>query len=267
VIVTDDAVRARLRRRGFVLEYVTLGWNAAGIVVLAVAAVAARLVALAGFGLDPLIEIGASAIVIWELSGTGEDRQWQGLRLIGYAFAAVALYLLAQPTVVLAIGFRPDHSRAGIAWAAVTAAMMFALAAGKARTRDVNMTPDVAGVRQNLKLIVDHGKVAPGINQNAEANFGAALGGAYSVWRSGLGITTDGQVIYAYGPALTAQSLADLLAAGRPGPGDGTGHQPVLAHLRVLSAARPPPPGRHSGPPAAASGQATRFAYLSSRSR
>jgi hypothetical protein len=42
----------------------------AGIIVLALAAVAARSVALAGFGLDSLIEVGASVVVIWELSGT-----------------------------------------------------------------------------------------------------------------------------------------------------------------------------------------------------
>ena len=116
------------------LEYVTLGWNVAGIVVLAIAAVAARSVALAGFGLDSLIEIGASTVVIWELSGTGEDRQRRGLRLIGYAFAGLAAYLLVQSTVVLAAGYHPRHSVLGIVWTAVTAVAMFALAAGKART-------------------------------------------------------------------------------------------------------------------------------------
>ena len=116
------------------LEYVTLGWNVAGIVVLAIAAVAARSVALAGFGLDSLIEIGASTVVIWELSGTGEDRQRRGLRLIGYAFAGLAVYLLVQSTVVLAAGYHPRHSVAGIVWTAATAVAMFALAAGKART-------------------------------------------------------------------------------------------------------------------------------------
>ena len=133
-MVVEDPVRARLLRRGFVLEYVTLGWNVAGIVVLAIAAVAARSVALAGFGLDSLIEIGASTVVIWELSGTGEDRQRRGLRLIGYAFAGLAAYLLVQSTVVLAAGYHPRHSVLGIVWTAVTAVAMFALAAGKART-------------------------------------------------------------------------------------------------------------------------------------
>ena len=130
--IADDAGRALLRR-GFALEYVTLGWNVAGIVVLAVAAVTARSVALAGFGLDSLIEIGASVVVIWELSGSGE-RQRRALRLIGYAFAVLAVYLLVQSTVVLAAGYHPRHSALGIAWTAVTSAVMFALAAGKART-------------------------------------------------------------------------------------------------------------------------------------
>jgi divalent metal cation (Fe/Co/Zn/Cd) transporter len=134
VLTADDPRRAVLVRRGFTLEYLTLSWNVAGIVVLAIAAVTARSVALAGFGLDSLIEIGASTVVIWELSGTGGERQRRGLRLIGYAFAALAVYLLAQSTIVLAVGYHPRHSPLGIAWTAVTAVVMFALAAGKART-------------------------------------------------------------------------------------------------------------------------------------
>jgi divalent metal cation (Fe/Co/Zn/Cd) transporter len=134
VTSADSTARGVLLRRGFALEYATLAWNAAGIVVLAIAATAARSVALAGFGLDSLIEIGASAVVIWELSGTGAKRQRRGVRLIGYAFAALAIYLLAQSAVVLATGYHPRHSVPGIIWTAVTAAVMFALAWGKART-------------------------------------------------------------------------------------------------------------------------------------
>lgn len=130
----DEPTRQTLLRRGFTLEWVTLGWNVVGIVVLGYAAVLARSVALAGFGLDSLIEIGASTVVIWELSGTGEARQRRALRLIGAAFAALAVYLAVQSTVVLASGYRPGHSPAGIAWTAITAAAMFTLAVGKART-------------------------------------------------------------------------------------------------------------------------------------
>nr|WTB31870.1 cation transporter [Streptomyces sp. NBC_00830] len=129
-----SADTARLLRRGFALEWTTLAWNVIGIVVLAFAAIAARSVALAGFGLDSLIEIGASTVVIWELSGTGEDRQRRSMRMIGWAFLALALYLLVQSTWVLAAGFHAHHSPAGITWTAVTAVVMFALACGKART-------------------------------------------------------------------------------------------------------------------------------------
>jgi divalent metal cation (Fe/Co/Zn/Cd) transporter len=134
VLATDDPRRRILVRRGFLLEYLTLAWNVAGSAVLAIAAISARSVALAGFGLDSLIEIGASTVVIWELSGTAEERQRRGLRLIGSAFAALAIYLLVQSTVVLATGYHPRHSPLGIAWTAVTAAAMWALATGKART-------------------------------------------------------------------------------------------------------------------------------------
>ncbi len=130
----DGAARRGLLRRVFRLEYLTLGWNVVGIVVLAISAIAARSVALAGFGLDSLIEIGASVVVVWELSGTGQARQARALRLIGLAFGLLGIYLAVQSTVVLAIGYHPRHSPAGIAWTAVTAVVMFALAAGKART-------------------------------------------------------------------------------------------------------------------------------------
>lgn len=41
-----------------------------------------RSVALASCGLDSLIEIAASTVVLWELSGTGEQRQRTALRLM-----------------------------------------------------------------------------------------------------------------------------------------------------------------------------------------
>lgn len=127
----DVASGASLLRRGVVLEVITLFWNVAGVVVLAIGALVARSVALAGFGLDSLIEIGASTVVLWELSGTGEARQKRALRMIGAAFLALALYLTVQSAVVLAVAYHPHHSTLGVIWTAVTAAAMFTLAAGK----------------------------------------------------------------------------------------------------------------------------------------
>ena len=77
--------------------------------------------------------------------------------------------------------------------------------------RELRMTPNVVGVRQNLKLLVDHGKVPATVNQNVTTNWGATLGGGYYVWRSALGITRGGRVIFVYGPALDVKELAGLL--------------------------------------------------------
>jgi divalent metal cation (Fe/Co/Zn/Cd) transporter len=124
----------KLLRRGFVLEGITLLWNVVGVVVLAIAAISARSVALGGFALDSLIEIGASSVVIWELSSTGQERQRRALRIIGWAFLVLACYLAVQSTLVLATSFHPHHSPLGIVWTSLTAVVMFVLAAEKERT-------------------------------------------------------------------------------------------------------------------------------------
>jgi divalent metal cation (Fe/Co/Zn/Cd) transporter len=125
--------RVPLLRRGLWLEYTTLGWNVVGACVLALSAWSARSVALLGFGLDSVIEIGASMVVVWELTVDEEDRTRRALRRIGMAFVALAVYLAVQSTAVLVTGHRADASPVGIIWTAVTAAVMFTLAWGKAR--------------------------------------------------------------------------------------------------------------------------------------
>jgi hypothetical protein len=73
------------------------------------------------------------------------------------------------------------------------------------------MTSQVTGVRQNLRLIVDHGAIPASVDQEVQTQWGATLGGGYYVWRSGLGVTRDGRLVYAYGPALSVRTLAGLL--------------------------------------------------------
>ena len=123
--------QAPLIRRGLLLEYLTLGWNVVGVVIVAVAAYNARSVALAGFGLDSLIEIFASVIVVWQLLGVNQQRERLALRLIGEAFFALALSILAQITVTLLTRTHPAPSIGGIVWLAATFMAMLFLAYGK----------------------------------------------------------------------------------------------------------------------------------------
>ena len=78
--------------------------------------------------------------------------------------------------------------------------------------RDVHLTSDVVAVRQNLDLIVDGGRPAAGLSNNTRKRWGATLGNAYYVWRSGVGVRRDGSLVYAAGNTLSAQTLAGLLA-------------------------------------------------------
>ncbi len=135
------ATNKNLIRAGYLLEFTTLGWNVIGIVVLAIAAISARSVALGGFGLDSLIEIGASTAVIWELSDSGGDRQKTALRIIGVAFILLAVYLAIQSSWVLFLGFHPKPSTLGIVWTAITAAVMFLLAMSKSRAGKALQNP------------------------------------------------------------------------------------------------------------------------------
>jgi divalent metal cation (Fe/Co/Zn/Cd) transporter len=123
-----------LLRRGLRLEYATLGWNVVGVGIVVAAAIAAHSVALAGFGLDSLIEIFASVIVVWQLKGGNEERERRALRLIGGAFFALAVYILVQAGYVLLTHARPDTSIPGIVWLAATLLAMLLLAAGKRQT-------------------------------------------------------------------------------------------------------------------------------------
>jgi hypothetical protein len=76
---------------------------------------------------------------------------------------------------------------------------------------DVSMNPSVVSVRQNLDLLVNGGQPAAGLDAADTTRWGATLGGAVYVWRSGVGVTADGALVYVGGPGLNITDLADLL--------------------------------------------------------
>ncbi|HUZ81563.1 MAG TPA: phosphodiester glycosidase family protein [Gaiellaceae bacterium] len=78
--------------------------------------------------------------------------------------------------------------------------------------RDATLGPNVASVRQNLSLLVDGGKPVPGLNANDTTQWGYTLGNQIYVWRSGIGVTADGALVYVGGPGLNVTTLANLLA-------------------------------------------------------
>jgi len=73
----------------------------------------------------------------------------------------------------------------------------------------------IASVRQNLRLIVDHGAPAASVESCVQSCWGSTLGGGAEVARSALGIDGEGQLVWAGGESLSPAGLArGLLSAG-----------------------------------------------------
>jgi divalent metal cation (Fe/Co/Zn/Cd) transporter len=131
-LTVPPAQLARLRRRGFTLEYASMAWMAIEAAVAITAGVLASSIALTGFGLDSVIEFFAAAVVIWQLRG--EDRETRAVRLIGVTFFALAAYLTAEGIHDLVTHARPGESIPGLAITAAALIVMPALAIAKRRT-------------------------------------------------------------------------------------------------------------------------------------
>ncbi|MEX2419961.1 MAG: cation transporter [Acidimicrobiia bacterium] len=125
----------RVERRAVVLEWITIAWNSGEVVVTLVLGIAARSLALVAFGLDAVVEVFASVVVVWHL---GRDRtesrhDRRALRLVAVAFAALAALLTVGAVLALASEHRADESPVGILYLAATAVVMFGLAFAKRR--------------------------------------------------------------------------------------------------------------------------------------
>ncbi len=171
---TAPRSRDRLLRRGLRLEYATLAWNVAGSVILLAAAVTVGSLALAGFGVDSVIEIVASAVVVWQLKGTaGDGRDRRALRIIAAAFVLLALYIAAQAARTVLVADHPGTSAVGIAWLALTVAAMLTLAAAK---RDTGQRLGNAVLATEARVTLVDGALA------AAVLLGVALNAAVGWW-------------------------------------------------------------------------------------
>jgi divalent metal cation (Fe/Co/Zn/Cd) transporter len=115
------------------LEYATIAWNVMEVGVTIALGIAARSLALIAFGLDSVVEIGASSVVIWQLRRRDLARTMRALALVGLAFFALSAVLLVGSVASLVDGRRPDDSVPGVVYLAVTAVVMFSLSFAKRR--------------------------------------------------------------------------------------------------------------------------------------
>lgn len=133
-----NSERAMLQRRALRLEYATVGWNAGEAILTITLGAMAGSLALIGFGSVSVVELFASAVVIWHLLPGHEsdrpDRTRRALRLTATAFAALSVALSVAAVRDLVAARRPEESLWGIAYLAVTVVVMFGLASVKKST-------------------------------------------------------------------------------------------------------------------------------------
>ena len=190
--MTARASVSALRRRGLLLEYLTIGWNVLEAVVAVWAGITAGSIALVGFGLDSLIEVFAATVVVWELRGASEEREEQALRLIAVSFFALATYVTVEAIRDLAVGSEAVGSPVGIVLAIVSLILMPTLAIAKRRVgRAMDSATLVADSTETFLCAYLSAILLGGLVLNATVGWWwadplAAIGIAYLAAREGL---------------------------------------------------------------------------------
>jgi len=136
-------VLALHRKAGRRIEFLSIGWTGLESIVGIIAGVLAGSVALISFGIDSVIEVASSLVLVWRLSDASatEDREAFAHRLVGVCFLALAIYVSFEALKDLLTRSLPRATYLGIIYAAACVVVMPLLARAKRRTA-VNLQSD-----------------------------------------------------------------------------------------------------------------------------
>lgn len=146
--------RAALEQRAKLLAGGGNAWHLIEFAIALAAGIAAGSVALIGFGLDSLIELGAGGVVIWLFSGgrgASEHAERRAQQLIAASYALLVAYIAVEAIRDLAGAYHPEVSWVGIGLAAFTAPTMPLLARAKRTVgQKLNSSATVSEAGQNM---------------------------------------------------------------------------------------------------------------------
>ena len=147
-------LKERLEAQALHLEYATIGWNVVEMVISIGLGIAARSLALVAFGLDTMVELFASGVVVWHLRHSGRDSDLvtaRALRMVAAAFAVLAAVVATGAVWALATQSSPDESPWGIAYLALTVLVMLGLGLAKRSIgRNLESEPLAAEARMSI---------------------------------------------------------------------------------------------------------------------
>ena len=136
-----DPSRATELRRALWLEYLTVGWNIAEGVIAVWAALAARSVALLGFGIDSFVECTSGLVLTWRLlaerrgldHASVEALDRRAHKLVGVSLFMLAAYIVFDATTSLYAHEVPRRSLVGIVLTTISIGVMLWLSRAKRR--------------------------------------------------------------------------------------------------------------------------------------
>ena len=136
--MAHSASRSALVQRGLALNYATIAYNVVEAIVALGAGIVSGSVALVGFGLDSVIEVTASGAAQWRLRADldavrRERAERATLRIIGWSFVALAVYVAFDSANALLRREPPERSVVGLVLLALSAIVMPVLARAKRR--------------------------------------------------------------------------------------------------------------------------------------
>jgi divalent metal cation (Fe/Co/Zn/Cd) transporter len=146
-MVDDEGYEARHEalHKGTRLEWFTVFWNVIEVVVTVSLGVAAGSLSLVAYGLDSLIEVFASLVVISYIANhESGGRAARALKLVAAAFGLLAFYLIISSSISLVEGQPPASSPLGVAYLVIAATAMFVLAVRKRRLAQISGSAPLA---------------------------------------------------------------------------------------------------------------------------
>ncbi len=125
-------------QRGILLSYATIGYNTLEAIGSLIAGFLSGSVALVGFGIDSVIEVIASVAAQWRLRIDADlsrrsESDLRTLRIVGWCFVALAVYVTVDSVKSLYLREEPDKSWFGLLVLALSVIVMPALAWAKRR--------------------------------------------------------------------------------------------------------------------------------------
>jgi len=127
------AGRAPWRRTALALAWATIAWNSIEAIVAIGSGAEAGSIALVGFGLNSIVEVGSAVGVVWQFSGADVEREQRALKLIAGSFFVFAAYVAGRAVWDLIVRSQPSESVPGIVLAACSLVVMPGLAIAKRR--------------------------------------------------------------------------------------------------------------------------------------